>query len=83
VTIERQDSVATAVEIEQLILFGDGESARVGNARVAAEGAERLARAIESKEHSVPVTIDSPCACDEEWHEMEPSSGRRRRQVSI
>jgi hypothetical protein len=72
VTIERQDSIAATVEIEQLILFSDGEPARVGNARVAAEGTERPARAIESKEHSVPVTIDSRRACDEEWHEMEP-----------
>jgi hypothetical protein len=47
VPIECQDPIAAAVEKEQLFLLIDGEPTRVGDARVAAEDAERAAVAIE------------------------------------
>jgi hypothetical protein len=66
VPIERQDSIAAAVEEEQFLLLIDGEPARVGNTRVVAEGAERLAVAIESKQGSISIAVDTRRACNEE-----------------
>jgi len=64
VPIERQDSIAAAVEEEQFFLLIDGEPARIGNTRVSAEGTERPAAAIERKEGSISVAIDARRACN-------------------
>jgi hypothetical protein len=46
----------------------DGEPTRIDDTRVIAEGTERPAVAIERKEGSIPVAIDTCCACNEERH---------------
>jgi hypothetical protein len=68
VPIERQHSITAAVEKKQFFLLIDGEPTRIGNSRVIAEGTERAAVAIERKEGSISVAIDTCCACNEERH---------------
>jgi hypothetical protein len=62
--VERQDSIAAAVEEEQVFLLIDGEPTRIGDTRVSAEGTERPAAAIKRKEGSIPVAIDARRACN-------------------
>jgi hypothetical protein len=50
VPIERQDSIAPAVEKKQFFLLIDSEPTRVGDTRVIAEDTERPAVPIERKE---------------------------------
>jgi len=47
----------------------NGKPARVGNTPVVAEGAERPAVAIESKEGSISIAVDTRRACNEERHD--------------
>jgi hypothetical protein len=69
VPIERQDPIAAAVEEEQFLPLIDDKPARVGNTRVVAEGAERPAVAIESKQGSISIAVDTRRACNEERHD--------------
>jgi hypothetical protein len=64
VPIERQDSIAAAVEKEQFLFFIDRDPARVGNTRIAAKGAEQPPLTIESQKCSTAIASDTLRACN-------------------
>ena len=57
VTVERQEPIGTAIEKKQTLLPIDGETARIGNTAVIAEGAERPAIGIEGEKRAISVSI--------------------------
>src|SRR5580704_14781914 len=65
ISVERQPSIRSAIHEQQSLLAVDCETAWISNTTVLAKRAERPARAIESKEHSVAVAIYSRSAGDE------------------
>jgi hypothetical protein len=54
--------IGTTVQEQQLLRAIDSKAARIGDASVPAEGAERPPITIEGKERTISVAVDASCA---------------------
>src|SRR6267378_6068229 len=68
VAVERQNPIGTAIDEEQSIVPADPQPARVDDARIAAENANRLTVVGEGENFSIARAVRAGRTCDEERH---------------
>src|SRR5882762_9007948 len=68
VAVERQNSIGTAVDEEQSVVPADPQPARIDDARIAAENANRLTIVGKRDNFSIASAVRTGRTCDEESH---------------